>query len=391
MSSPLVIEKPRCATCKKSVKNAVECNWCKKWEHKVCANLSDGDYVLLGSSSESVKFYCTYCAPKIGLALRFFTDSADRQKDIDSRLLSMESQLSDKFLLLESHFTKFADISNKFDSIELQLTEFQSTLAGLVDLPGLFDRIQDMESRLSKLLDAKFADMSMLFDTLANKFQFVDSSLAGLADAPKLYDKVRDLETQMSQLSDAQRSSLSSLESITSTPPSAQLLAAVDDITASVTAEQKEKEKRRFNVIVHNLPESSASDAQVRKDDDITQCTTLFKKYMNASVSVTNAVRLGKKGIRHDGTDVLDNGRDTRCRLLKITLNSHESKNVIMQSKHMLRNQSNPDSVRTLFITPDLTPLEQKKSKALRQQLTDMNRSGNAYVIKNGSIVWKKR
>ena len=73
------------------------------------------------------------------------------------------------------------------------------------------------------------------------------------------------------------------------------------------------------------------------------------------------------------------------------TLNSHESKNVIMQSKHMLRNQSNPDSVRTLFITPDLTPLEQKKSKALRQQLTDMNRSGNAYVIKNGSIVQKKR
>ena len=84
----------------------------------------------------------------------------------------------------------------------------------------------------------------------------------------------------MSQLSDGQRSSQTSLESITSTPPSTQLLAAVDDITTFVTAEQKEKEKRRFNVIVHNLPESSASDAQVRKNDDITQCTTLFKKYI---------------------------------------------------------------------------------------------------------------
>ena len=57
----------------------------------------------------------------------------------------------------------------------------------------------------------------------------------------------------------------------------------------------------------------------------------------------------------------------------------------------MLRNQSNPDSVRNLFITPDLTPLEQKKSKASRQQLSDMNKSENAYVIKNGCIVWKKR
>ena len=66
MTSPLVTEKSRCATCKKSVKNnAVECNWCKKWGHKVCANLSDGDYILLGSSSDSVKFYCSYCAPKV--------------------------------------------------------------------------------------------------------------------------------------------------------------------------------------------------------------------------------------------------------------------------------------------------------------------------------------
>ena len=84
---------------------------------------------------------------------------------------------------------------------------------------------------------------------------------------------------------------------------------------------------------------------------------------MNASVSVINAVRLGKKGIRHDNTDSSSNSKDTRCRLLKITLGSHDSRNIIMQSKHMLRNQSNPDNVRNLFITPDLTPLEQKKVK----------------------------
>ena len=201
----------------------------------------------------------------------------------------------------------------------------------------------------------------------------MDSSLTGLADVPELCDKVRDLDTQLSQLSDAQSSSQSSLESITSTPPSTQLLAAVDDITASVTAEQKEKEKRRFNINVHNLPESSVSNAQVRKDDDITQCTTLFKKYMNGAVSVTNAVCLGKKGICHDIIDASNNSKNTRCRLLKITLSSRDNKNIIMQSKHMLRNQSNPDNVRNLIITPDLTPLEQKKSKTLRQQLTDMN------------------
>lgn len=74
-SSPLMVEKqekPHCVTCKKSVKNnAVECNWCRKWEHKVCANLSENDYISLGSSSDNVKFYCTHCAPKVGMALEF--------------------------------------------------------------------------------------------------------------------------------------------------------------------------------------------------------------------------------------------------------------------------------------------------------------------------------
>ena len=35
------------------------------------------------------------------------------------------------------------------------------------------------------------------------------------------------------------------------------------------------------------------------------------------------------------------------------------------------------------IINPDLTPLEQRKSKALRQQLADLNKdSNNAYIIK---------
>ena len=82
-------------------------------------------------------------------------------------------------------------VFDKFDSMELQLTKFQSTLAGLVDLP---DRIQDMETQLSELLDAKFADVFKFFDTLVNKFQSVNSSLTGLVDVPELCDKVCDLE-----------------------------------------------------------------------------------------------------------------------------------------------------------------------------------------------------
>ena len=36
----------------------------------------------------------------------------------------------------------------------------------------------------------------------------------------------------------------------------------------------------------------------------------------------------------------------------------------------------------TLFMTPDLTPGEQKRHKELRLQLADMNKEGNVYMIK---------
>ena len=44
---------------------------------------------------------------------------------------------------------------------------------------------------------------------------------------------------------------------------------SVANIAASVTAVQKEKEKRQLNVIIHSIAESSANEGPSRKEDDI--------------------------------------------------------------------------------------------------------------------------
>ena len=59
----------------------------------------------------------------------------------------------------------------------------------------------------------------------------------------------------------------------------------------------------------------------------------------------------------------------------------------VLRHKLKLRSKDNPDPVRNIFITPDFTPLEQKRNKILRQQLADMNKVENIYTIKNGQIV----
>jgi len=55
---------------------------------------------------------------------------------------------------------------------------------------------------------------------------------------------------------------------------------------------------------------------------------------------------------------------------------------LILKNKLKLITSGNPKHIRRLFITPDLTLEEQKKHKELHQQLTDMNKEGNVYMIK---------
>ena len=148
---------------------------------------------------------------------------------------------------------------------------------------------------------------------------------------------------------------------------------SVANIAVSINAEQKEKEKRQLNIIVHNLEESSASEGASRKGDDITKCSSLFQKYLGVTVTIQNAIRLGK--------------RSDKSRLLKISLSSTQERANILRHKLKLRSRDNPDPVRNIFITPDFTPLEQKRNKVLRQQLADMNKAENVYTIKNGQIV----
>ena len=86
-------------------------------------------------------------------------------------------------------------------------------------------------------------------------------------------------------------------------------------IAASVATEQKEKEKRQMNIILHNLEESNAADGTARKQDGIKKCLSVFQTYLGQSVSITNAFRLGQ--------------RAEKPRLLKVSPSSVKEKTYI--------------------------------------------------------------
>ena len=122
----------------------------------------------------------------------------------------------------------------------------------------------------------------------------------------------------------------------------------------TILNEEKTKEKRKLNVIIHGVQESKSEAPLKRKSEDIDHANTLLQKHLGVDVKVENAITLGKKS-------------DDKPCLLRITTPSETVKKQIMRSATKLQNQTNPDWVKRVFITPDLTPKEQEANRALRQ------------------------
>ena len=110
-----------------------------------------------------------------------------------------------------------------------------------------------------------------------------------------------------------------------------------------------------------------------RKREDMDNLIVLFNKYVGVKSSVTNVIRIGKK------TD--------KPRLVKVTLSFKEEKISILCSQRNLRHKDYPTHINKVFITPDLTPLKQRRNKQLHTELAELNKTNKYYMIKQGRIV----
>ena len=85
--------------------------------------------------------------------------------------------------------------------------------------------------------------------------------------------------------------------------------------------EEKEKARRRLNLIVHNLEESSYEDGATRQKDDIDRITSIIQNHVDVTPHINMAIRLGK---RQENTE--------KARLLKITVASEAEKATILRN-----------------------------------------------------------
>ena len=310
---------------------AIQCDLCGSWKHSQCENVSDEVYENLNAVLGNLNNFVYYC-------------------DTNNCISRIKQLLFDFFN------------RNHQDKSHLDETKVISAVKETV--PACF-------SDLHNELKTKICDITTQMKDIA-------------AHNHQLQEQIKTITTSMNDLH--KQSYAAAVQPLTSTNLEAVATHptinpanpdALRNAVSSVINEEKDKQKRRLNLIVHNMTESNADQPQTRKEQDIANFQDILTSQLDVRAHISNAIRLGKKG-------------GPKPRLLKVTVESDEEKAAILRNLKKLRAPSTPEQLKRMFITPDLTPREREANKVLRSELAQRNQSGNQYKIKNGRIVQRR-
>ena len=215
-TSPSKLESNICTLCEKAVADgdSLECAWCEQLQHRSCAKISDDQYCVLVNHPTNLVYFCTPCTHKLPSALATSDIVDEVNATIDKALKSFELNLTNKFNGLSDQFQHVSN-SSQFETIECQLKES------------------------SKQHQVTFSDLSAKVDALAKDIASNNIQLAALKNQ---FDGLHKGSPAMELEEGALIETTGSLKS-----------ESVSTITVGVVDEHRERDRRKLNLIFHNV------------------------------------------------------------------------------------------------------------------------------------------
>ena len=142
--------------------------------------------------------------------------------------------------------------------------------------------------------------------------------------------------------------------------------------------ELHEREVRKSNIVLFNIPESTSEDTDIRKEEDLRHVTELCK-ILNVENNFGKLIRLGKK--------------TEKDRPLKIVASDSSTANDLLRAAKNLANVDESSIYKKVGINRDLTFLEREERRALvREKIKKMKEAVEKgqeakWIIRNGALI----
>ena len=144
------------------------------------------------------------------------------------------------------------------------------------------------------------------------------------------------------------------------------------------TEEQMERDRRRKNIVIVNLKESSKTDSAERKAEDLSNAKQLLEKVVTITEGeLIEPIRLGKEG-------------GNRPRMLRITVRTEEKRNEVVRNAFRV-NEGVTEAKERRYINPDYTLKERERNKVLRDEKRGREKNGETnLIIRDGQIIKRR-
>ena len=189
---------------------------------------------------------------------------------------------------------------------------------------------------------------------------------------PKLTELAKSVNSQQLRIESCEKKVDDLKESLQNT---------VEKQVEKAITEYKEREDRKCNLIIHNVPEPNPGSLD-KKADDENSLKQIFDITKSGEVNMVEFTRLGRPAA----------GKD---RLIKVQLRAVSEKHKILGGTKHLRTKVGEDYAHEyckVFITPDQTKEERIKSMNLKKELERRKKDekNDKLIIFRGEIVEKR-
>ena len=192
------------------------------------------------------------------------------------------------------------------------------------------------------------------------------------AQGESLSSKVVELSTQTSALEKQIKETLSSLGKLTlqsSSTSGSDNSGIVPNVATNLVDELIDRENRKFNLVIRNLPETAEGGGEVDKNHFKSLCSTL-----DLNVPSFTVTRIGKK-------------IEGKSRVQLVRLPDLVTKRQILSKSVQLRSKT---TWKEVYVNPDLTRSERETQKLLRDELKARKEKGESDLIIRGNRIVKK-
>ena len=143
---------------------------------------------------------------------------------------------------------------------------------------------------------------------------------------------------------------------------------------ADVVEEYVDRQQRKANLIISNVPEPSNASNEENRQQDWMMVDEMLRR-LHLRVDVIKVSRIGRKNAG-------------KTRLILVTLSSEDMKWEVLREAKNLRDF---DEYHGVYINPDLTKTEREQNKKLRDEVREKREKGEDVVIYKGRIIKRSR